>query len=87
MREQGGQGGGASVWVFINSKRDQNSKGICFQLIREDKVNWMGKKCLFIPKGRVVRRGKIKCPSQVKCEGDIKRLLDANFHYINEFDF
>jgi hypothetical protein len=31
-------------------------------LIREDKVNGMGKKCLFIPKGRVVRRGKIKCP-------------------------
>jgi hypothetical protein len=55
--------------------------------IGKDKVNRMGKKCLFIPKGRVVRRGKIKCPSQVKCEGDIKRLLDANFHYINEFDF
>ncbi len=47
----------------------------------------MRKKCLFIPKGKVVRRGKIKCPSQIKCEGDIKILLDAIFHYINEFDF
>jgi hypothetical protein len=75
------------VWVFINSKRDQNSEGKYFQFIGKDKVNKMGKKCLFIPNGRVVRRGKIKCTSQVKCEGDIKRLLDANFHYINEFDF
>jgi hypothetical protein len=56
-------------------------------LIGKNKVNRMRKKCLFIPKGKVVRRGKIKCPSQIKCEGDIKILLDAIFHYINEFDF
>jgi hypothetical protein len=34
----------------------------------------------------VVKMGKIKCPPQVMCGGDIKRLMDGTSHYINELD-
>jgi hypothetical protein len=31
-------------------------------------------------KEKVIKRGEIKCPPQVICVGDIKRLLDTTSH-------
>jgi hypothetical protein len=65
-----GRGQGKGALVSIDLKREKN---------------WKGKKCLACSKWKVVKKGKIKCPPQVMCGSDIKRLLDGTSHCNNEF--
>jgi hypothetical protein len=61
-------------------------KRILFSIDLKRENFWKGKKCLACSKWKVVKKGKIKCPPQVMCGGDIKRLMDGTSHYINELD-
>jgi hypothetical protein len=72
--------------VFTNPKRDQNWGRNIFYWY-EKKLIKREKKIFTHFKERMVKKDKIKCPPQVMCGGDIKKIVKYHFILnINEFD-